>query len=113
MTNEEKFRKRHKVARSNYSSVDKFISDTQGHTEITINMGKTNKVMVPSYILTTKNTPTQFEIDVAAEFQIPIRYVNINRYKQEPNNNYKSEDYDYYHFEKKEVTSIKNDRSLI
>ena len=106
--NEERFRKHRKVRKSSYSSVDKFVAGTQGHTEITVNMGKTNQVMQPSYILITRENPTQFEIDVASEFQIPIRYVNIEKYRQEPDPVYSQpQDYDFYQFEKKEVQRLK------
>ena len=108
--NEEKFRRNRKVRKSSYSSVDKFIAETQGHTEITVNMGETNQVMQPSYILITRENPTQFEIDVASEFQIPIRHVNIEKYKQEPDLAYiQPEDYEFNDevFIKKEVQRIK------
>lgn len=106
--NEERFRKHRKVRKSSYSSVDKFVAGTQGHTEITVNMGDTNQVMQPSYILITRENPTQFEIDVASEFRIPIRYVNIEKYRQEPDSDYsKPQDYEFYQFEKKEVKRIK------
>ena len=38
---------------------------------------------------------------------IPIRYVNIEKYKQEPDSDYSQlQDYDFYQFEKKEVQRI-------
>ena len=107
--NEERFRRHRKVRKSSYLSIDRFIACTQGHTEITVNMGTTGEVMKPSYILITRNTPTQFEIDVAAEFGIPIRYVNINKYEQKPDIQNFSEDYDYYNFEREKIISIKKD----
>lgn len=107
--NEERFRRHRKVRKSSYLSIDRFIACTQGHTEITVNMGTTGEVMKPSYILITRNTPTQFEIDVAAEFDIPIRYVNINKYEQKPDIQNFSEDYDYYNFEREKIISIKKD----
>ena len=105
--NEERFRRHRKVRKSTYLSVDKFIANTQHHTELTINMGTAGEVMKPSYILITKETPTQFEIDVAAEFGIPIKYVNINKYDQKQDNEYSAEDYDYYCFERKPITTEK------
>lgn len=107
--NEEILRKSRKIMKSSYSSVDKFVAGTQGHTEVTVNMGETNQVMQPSYILITRENPTQFEIDLAAEFQIPIRYVNIEKYRQEPNPVYSPpQEYEYFNgFEKKEVQRLK------
>ena len=79
---------------------------------MTVNMGETSQVMSPSYILVTHENPTQFEIDVAAEFEIPIRYVNIERYKQEPDLDYKQpQDYEFYQFEKK-VAQRTNEQEL-
>ena len=111
--NEERFRRHRKVSKSSFFSIDKFIACTQGHTELTVNMGTTGEVMKPSFILITSDTPTQFEIDIAAEFGIPIRYVNINKYKQEPNTVYSLEDYAYYIFERKAITSSKKDIKTI
>ncbi|MBR3162031.1 MAG: hypothetical protein IKF19_04800 [Bacilli bacterium] len=105
--NEERFRKHRKVLKNSYLPVDKFIANTQGHTELTINMGKTNEVMKPNYILITHETPTQFEIDIAAEFNIPIRYININKYKQEPNKPNTYSNYNYMQFEKEKITNIR------
>lgn len=110
--NEERFRKSRRVSKSSYSSINKFIAGTQGHNEVTVNMGELNEVMNPSYILITREEPTQFEIDVAAEFNIPIKYVNINKYEQAPDNDYKSEDYNYVDFSKKEVISKKERLNL-
>lgn len=107
--NGERFRRHRKVRKNTYLSVDKFIACAQGHTELTINMGTTGEVMQPSYILITRDTPTQFEIDVAAEFGIPIKYVNISKYEQEPDIAYCSETYDYYSFERKPITGGKKD----
>lgn len=111
--NEERFRRHRKVRKSSYLSVDKFVAYTQGHTELTVNMGTTGKVMDPCYILITRDTPTQFEIDVADEFDIPIKYVNICKYQQEPDNRYSPEDYNYYSFERKITTSAKRDIKTI
>ena len=111
--NEERFRRHRKVRKSSYLSVDKFVACTQGHTEITVNMGTTGEVMKPGYILITRDTPTQFEIDVAAEFGIPIRYVNISKYEQQPDISYSPEDYDYYSFERKTITGGKRDIKTI
>ena len=111
--NEERFRRHRKVRKSSYLSVDKFIACTQGHTEVTVNMGTTGEVMKPGYILITRDTPTQFEIDVAAEFGIPIRYVNISKYEQQPDIRYSPEDYDYYSFERKTITGGKRDIKTI
>lgn len=111
--NEERFRRHRKVARSNYHSVDNFIAGTQGHTEVTVNMGNTNEVMMPSYILITREKPTPFEIDVASEFQIPIRRVDINHYQQKPDIPYTTEDYDYYQFERKKITGIQKDKKVV
>lgn len=107
--NEKRFRRHRKVKKSSYLSVDKFVACTQGHTELTINMGTSGELMKPSFILITKDTPTQFEIDVAAEFSIPIKYVNINKYEQEPDTSYSLEDYDYYNFERETITSSKRE----
>ena len=71
-------------------------------------MGTTNQVMQPSYLLVTR-TPTQLEIDIAAEFQIPIRKISIDKYEQKPHMPFVSEDYDYYHFEKEKVENIRYD----
>lgn len=111
--NEQRFRKQRKVRKNNYLSVDKFIANTQGHTELTINMGTAGEVMKPNYILITEDTPTQFEIDIAAEFGVPIKYVNINKYDQKPDNEYFYEDYDYYCFERKIITTGKKDLNVI
>ena len=111
--NEERFRRHRKVRKSSYLSVDKFIASTQGHTELTVNMGTTGEVMKPSYILITRDVPTQFEIDVAAEFGIPIKYVNISKYEQQPDIDYSLEDYDYYSFERKTIISGKKDIKTI
>ena len=111
--NEERFRRHRKVRKSSYLSVDKFVACTQGHTEVTVNMGTTGEVMKPGYILITRDTPTQFEIDVAAEFGIPIRYVNISKYEQQPDIRYSPEDYDYYSFERKTITGGKRDIKTI
>ena len=89
--------------------MDKFVACTQGYTEVTVNMGTTGEVMKPSYILITRDTPTQFEIDVAAEFGIPIRYVNISKYEQQPDIRYSPQNYDYYNFERKTITGGKRD----
>ena len=69
--------------------------------------------MKPSYILITRDVPTQFEIDVAAEFGIPIKYVNISKYEQQPDIDYSLEDYDYYSFERKTIISGKKDIKTI
>lgn len=111
--NEERFRRHRKVAKSNYHSVDKFIAGTQGHTEVTVNMGNTNEVMKPSYILITRDKPTPFEVDVACEFQIPIRGMNIKYYKQEPDIPYTTEDYNYYQFDRRKITSIQKDKTVV
>lgn len=111
--NEERFRRHRKVRKSSYLSVDRFVKYTQGHTELTINMGTTGEVMKPSFILITRDTPTQFEIDVAAEFGIPIKYVNIDKYAKVPNIHYTPEDYDYYSFERKAVTRNKKEIKTI
>lgn len=111
--NEKRFRRHRKVRKSSYLSVDRFVEYTQDHTEITVNMGTTGEVMKPSFIFITRDTPTQFEIDVAAEFDIPIKYVNIDKYEKAPNNPYFPEDYDYYCFEKKTVTSNKKEIKMI
>ena len=107
--NEVRFRRHRKVIKSSYLPVDKFVACTQGYTEVTVNMGTTGEVMKPSYILITRDTPTQFEIDVAAEFGIPIRYVNISKYEQQPDTRYSSENYDYYSFERKPITGSAKD----
>ena len=113
--NEERFRRHRKVRKSSYFSIDKFVACTQGHTEVTVNMGTTGEVMKPSYILITRNIPTQFEINVAAEFGIPIRYVNISKYEQQPNIRCSPEncDYDYYSFERKTINGGKKDIKTI
>ncbi len=108
--NEERFRRHRKVRKSSYLSVNKFVESTQSHTELTINMGQTGEIMKPSFILITTDTPTQFEIDVAAEFGIPIRCV-INKYEQKTDvhHSYSFEDYDYCKFDKKTITANKQD----
>lgn len=103
--NEIRYRKHRKVNRSSFLPISNFIENTQSHNELTINMGTTNQVMQPSYLLVTR-TPTQLEIDIAAEFQIPIRKISINKYEQKPHMSFISEDYDYYHFEKEKVENI-------
>lgn len=106
--NEERYRKHRKVNRSSFLPISNFIENTQGHNELTINMGTTNQVMQPSYLLVTRN-PTQLEIDIAAEFQIPIRKISIDKYEQKPSMPFVSENYDYYHFEKEKVENIRYD----
>lgn len=103
--NEIRYRKHRKVNRSSFLPISNFIENTQSHNELTINMGTTNQVMQPSYLLVTR-TPTQLEIDIAAEFQIPIRKISIDKYEQKPHMPFISEDYDYYHFEKEKVENI-------
>lgn len=103
--NEIRYRKHRKVNRSSFLPISNFIENTQSHNELTINMGTTNQVMQPSYLLVTR-TPTQLEIDIAAEFQIPIRKISIDKYEQKPHIPFISEDYDYYHFEKEKVENI-------
>ena len=103
--NEIRYRKHRKVNRSSFLPISSFIENTQSHNELTINMGTTNQVMQPSYLLVTR-TPTQLEIDIAAEFQIPIRKISIDKYEQKPHMPFISEDYDYYHFEKEKVENI-------
>ena len=107
--NEERFRRHRKVRKSSYLSVDNFIANTQHHTEVTVNMGTTGEVMKPSYILITQETPTPFEIDVAAEFGIPIKYVNVNKYDQVKDNRQLVEDYDYYSFQRNKISPKKID----
>lgn len=106
--NEIRYRKHRKVNRSSFLPISNFIENTQSHNELTINMGTTNQVMQPSYLLVTR-TPTQLEIDIAAEFQIPIRKISIDKYEQKPHMPFVSEDYDYYHFEKEKVENIRYD----
>ena len=106
--NEERYRKHRKVNRSSFLPISNFIENTQGHNELTINMETTNQVMQPSYLLVTRN-PTQLEIDIAAEFQIPIRKISIDKYEQKPSMPFVSENYDYYHFEKEKVENIRYD----
>ena len=106
--NEIRYRKHRKVNRSSFLPISNFIENTQSHNELTINMGTTNQVMQPSYLLVTR-TPTQLEIDIAAEFQIPIRKISIDKYEQKPHMPFISEDYDYYHFEKEKVENIRYD----
>ena len=106
--NEIRYRKHRKVNRSSFLPISSFIENTQSHNELTINMGTTNQVMQPSYLLVTR-TPTQLEIDIAAEFQIPIRKISIDKYEQKPHMPFISEDYDYYHFEKEKVENIRYD----
>ena len=103
--NEIRYRKHRKVNRSSFLPISSFIENTQSHNELTINMGTTNQVMQPSYLLVTRTT-TQLEIDIAAEFQIPIRKISIDKYEQKPHMPFISEDYDYYHFEKEKVENI-------
>ena len=103
--NEIRYRKHRKVNRSSFLPISNFIENTQSHNELTINMGTTKQVMQPSYLLVTR-TPTQLEIDIAAEFQIPIRKISIDKYEQKPHMPFISEDYDYYHFEKEKVENI-------
>lgn len=106
--NEIRYRKHRKVNRSSYLPISNFIENTQSHNELAINMGTTNQVMQPSYLLVTR-TPTQLEIDIAAEFQIPIRKISIDKYEQKPHMPFISEDYDYYHFEKAKIESNQHD----
>ena len=106
--NEIRYRKHRKVNRSSFLPISSFIENTQSHNELTINMGTTNQVMQPSYLLVTRTT-TQLEIDIAAEFQIPIRKISIDKYEQKPHMPFISEDYDYYHFEKEKVENIRYD----
>lgn len=103
--NEIRYRKHRKVNRSSFLPISNFIENTQSHNELAINMGTTNQVMQPSYLLVTR-TPTRLEIDIAAEFQIPIRKISIDKYEQKPHMPFISEDYDYYHFEKEKVENI-------
>jgi len=66
------------------------------------------EVNVPSYILVVGRAPTQAEIDIAAEFNIPIRMFNIKKYNQV---DYRSiprsleEQYEYSLFIKDDVSS--------
>ena len=103
--NEERYRRKRRVNKSSYLTIDKFISGTQGHNEIAVNMGEADGIMEPSYILTIK-APTQFEIDVASEFNIPIRYVNVLCYEQKEDNKYYTEDYNYLKFQKNEIKPL-------
>ena len=98
--NENRFRRNRRIRENSYLSIDSFIAKTQGHNELAINMGTSGKIMQPSYILTTNETPSQLEIDIASEFDIPIRYVNISKYEQDPDNAYSMDSYNYYAFSK-------------
>lgn len=111
--NEFRFRRQRKPRQNNFVSIDNFISNTQCHTEITVNMGSTGEIMKPSYILITNPNPSQFEIDVASEFGIPIRYVNIDCYEQKPNLTHLTKDYDYYFFEKPKNNRIRTNIKTI
>ena len=60
-----------------------------------------------------RDKPTPFEVDVACEFQIPIRGMNIKYYKQEPDIPYTTEDYNYYQFDRRKITSIQKDKTVV
>ena len=106
--NENKYRRHRKSRKSSYISLDKFIDETQNYTEVTVNKGQADAIMVPNYILTTNDNPTTFEIDVAAEFNIPIQYVKLEKYKQEPTMELNLEQYLYYLFERTPIQRLRD-----
>ena len=81
-TDNPNFVKYGRVNKSNFDTIESFIEHTQRWNEITVSKAENINAMQPSYIYVT-SAPTQFQIDVAAEFGIPIIYVNKESYMQQ------------------------------
>lgn len=102
--NDVRFRKRRRVRKNTLLPVNQFVDKTRGHNEILLEMDGTNIPIKPSFILISEKEPTQLEIDIAAFFDIPIKYINIEKYQQLPNiDERETSEYNYYIFEKKAV----------
>ena len=81
--------------------IKEFIAKLQSHSEILLKMDGKEEAFKPAFILVKGDEPTQFEIDIAAEFNIPIRRINPMKYEQAPQEKLGFfEEYDYYKFTK-------------
>ena len=109
--NEKRFGRKRKTRECCFIPCSEFINSSYGpHNEISIEYnGKDGvyKPNMPSYILVVGREPTQTEIDIAAEFNVPIRMFNITKYKQIDYRNIprvSEEQYDYSTFLKTDVS---------
>ena len=102
--NDYRFGKQRRVRCNTFLPVNQFVSKTSNHNEILLEMDGVDEVIMPSFILISELPPTQLEIDIAAEFNIPIRFVNREKYQQ-VNTEYvrQEKEYRYYDFSKKTV----------
>ena len=89
------------------------VSKTSGHNEILLEMDGVDEAIKPSFILISELPPTQLEIDIAAEFDIPIRFINKEKYQQVTTEYVGQNEYDYYHFGKKTVHKINEKKSTL
>ena len=109
--NDIRFGKERRIRRNVLLPVKKFVEKTEHHTEILMESEEKGVPMKPAFILVCGKEATQLEIDIAAEFGIPIRKVNIERYEQVPDNkhNYPYKEYDYYSFSRTPISkTVKN-----
>jgi hypothetical protein len=106
--NDFRFGKERRVRRNVLLPVKKFVEKTKHHTEILLASEEKGIPMKPAFILVSGKEPTQLEIDIAAEFGIPIRKVNKEKYEQVPDNKmgYPYKEYDYYSFSRTPISKV-------
>lgn len=109
--NEKRFGRKRKTRECRFIPCSEFINSSYGpHNEISIvynGKDEVYKANMPSYILVVGREPTQVEIDIAAEFNIPIRMFNITKYEQVDYHNIpkvNEEQYDYFSFLKQDIS---------
>ncbi len=99
--NDIRFGKQRLTRRNYLLPIKEFIAKLQSHSEILLKMDGKEEAFKPAFILVKGVEPTQFEIDIAAEFNIPIRRINPMKYEQAPQEKMGFfEEYDYYKFTK-------------
>ena len=109
-----RYGKQRRVRCNTLLPVDKFVSQTSGHNEILLEMDGIDEAIKPSFILILELPPTQLEIDIAAEFDIPIRYINKEKYQQITTEYVQpKKEYNYYVFNKRTVHKINEKRSTL
>ena len=109
--NEVRYGRKRKTRECRFIPCQDFIYNSRGHNEVSIECNNPNgeyTINMPSYVLVVGREPTQIEIDVAAEFNIPIRRFNLEKYNQVDWHNIpydREKQYSYTVFTKKSPTS--------
>ena len=106
--NDIRFRKKRRVKKNSLLPVNQFIDRTKGHNEILLEEEEILTIIKPTFILIREKEPTQLEIDIAAYFNIPIRYVNAQKYEQTPDvKEVDTREYKYIEFEREIINKQK------